>query len=181
MLNMKIKEIIVVEGKNDTNVLQSYLECDTIETHGTSLGEEVFRQIEQAKKSRGVIIFTDPDHPGEKIRNAINQRIPGCKNAFIDVHKAKTPKKVGVEHANKKDIVEALKHLMTYDQELKDTLSFEEYIDLGFQGRVDSGARREKLARVLFLGKPNAKTLYKRLNMLQLDKDAVEKLMEECE
>ena len=180
-INMKIKEIIVCEGKNDTNVLQSYLECDTIETHGTSLGEEVFRQIEQAQKTRGVIIFTDPDHPGEQIRTAINQRIPGCKNAFIDVHKAKTPKKVGVEHANKQDILEALNNLMTYDEGLKETLSYEDYIDLGFQGRCDSRQRREEIARRLYLGKPNAKTLFKRLNMLQLDKAQIEKMLEESE
>lgn len=179
MLNMKIKEVIVVEGKNDTNVLQSYLECDTIETHGTSMGEEVFAQVELANKTRGVIIFTDPDHPGEKIRTAINQRVPGCKNAFIDVHKAKTPKKVGVEHANKQDILEALGHLMTYDEHHKDTLSFAEYIDLGFQGRIDSAKKREVVARALFLGKPNAKTLFKRLNMLQMTKDMVEELMKE--
>lgn len=176
---MKIKEVIVVEGKNDTNVLQSYLECDTIETHGTSMGEEVFRQIELAKQTRGVIIFTDPDHPGEKIRNAINQRVPGCKNAFIDVHKAKTPKKVGVEHANKQDILEALSHLMTYDECHEDTLSFEDYIDLGFQGMTDSVKKREVIARALFLGKPNAKTLFKRLNMLRMTKEMVESIMEE--
>lgn len=39
---MKIKEIIVVEGKNDTNVLQSCIDCDTIETNGTHLSVETF-------------------------------------------------------------------------------------------------------------------------------------------
>ena len=53
---MKIKEIIVVEGKNDTNVLQSCIDCDTIETHGTHLSVETLRLIEQAAKTRGVII-----------------------------------------------------------------------------------------------------------------------------
>ena len=42
---MKIQEVIVVEGKNDTNVLKSYFECDTIETHGTHLGKEILAQI----------------------------------------------------------------------------------------------------------------------------------------
>ena len=65
---MKIKEFIVVEGKNDTNVLQSYFECDTIETHGTHLSKDTLKQIEIAANTRGVIIFTDPDFPGEKIR-----------------------------------------------------------------------------------------------------------------
>ena len=38
---MKIKEVIVVEGKNDTNKLKSVLECDTIETSGTHLSKQV--------------------------------------------------------------------------------------------------------------------------------------------
>ena len=53
---MKIKEIIIVEGKNDTNTLQSYFECDTIETHGTHLSKRTLKMIEMANKKRGVII-----------------------------------------------------------------------------------------------------------------------------
>lgn len=178
-VGMKIKEILVVEGKNDTNVLQSYLACDTIETHGTSLGKEVLAQIEQAQKTRGVIIFTDPDHPGESIRTAINQQIPGCKNAFIEAKKAKTTKKVGVEHANKEDIIEALSHLMTYDDKLQDTLLREDFIALGLEGSKDSAQRRACIANALFLGKPNAKTLLKRLNMLQLHVEDIIRILKE--
>ena len=46
-----MKEILVVEGKNDTNVLKSYLDCDTIETHGTHLGKEILRQIALAQQN----------------------------------------------------------------------------------------------------------------------------------
>ena len=174
---VKMKEILVVEGKNDTNVLKSFLDCDTIETNGTHLGKEILRQIRLDKKTRGVIIFTDPDFPGEKIRSCINAAVPGCKNAFIDKAKAKTNKKVGVEHACKEDILEALTHLMTFDEHLQDTLSYEEYLDLGLNGREDSAEKRAQIARSLYLGKPNAKTLFKRLNMLQLHKTDVEKLL----
>ena len=69
---VKMKEILVVEGKNDTNVLKSFLDCDTIETNGTHLGKEILRQIRLAQKMRGVIIFTDPDFPGEKILSLIH-------------------------------------------------------------------------------------------------------------
>ena len=103
---MKIQEVIVVEGKNDTAVLKSYFDCDTIETHGTCLSDFTLQLIEKMKEKRGVIIFTDPDYPGESIRKQINQRVKGCKNAFIDRKKAKTTKKVGVEHASKEDLYE---------------------------------------------------------------------------
>lgn len=70
---MKIREVIVVEGKNDTNVLQQYFDCETIETHGTSLDAQTLALIRLAQQRRGVIIFTDPDHPGEYIRRRVNE------------------------------------------------------------------------------------------------------------
>ena len=174
---MKIKEIIVVEGKNDTNVLQSCIDCDTIETHGTHLSVETLRLIEQAAKTRGVIIFTDPDHPGEIIRTAINQKIPGCKNAYIEKHKAKTAKKVGVEHASKKDLLDALSHVFTYQVQPVESISWEEYLSLGLHGGKAAAHQREKVAQALYLGRPNAKTLFKRLNMMQLTLHDVEELL----
>ncbi|MCK9911523.1 toprim domain-containing protein, partial [Microbacteriaceae bacterium K1510] len=76
-----IKEIIVVEGKDDTTAIKRAVEADTIETNGSAIGEEVLRRIELAMERRGVIIFTDPDHAGERIRKIVSQRIPGCKHA----------------------------------------------------------------------------------------------------
>lgn len=177
--NMRIKQVIVVEGKNDTNVLKSYFDCDTIETHGTHLGKEILAQIALAKEKRGVIIFTDPDYPGEKIRTTINQKIDGCQNAYIEKNKAKTSKKVGVEHATKADLEEALSHLFTYESDAAETLSYDDYIALGFNGCDDAMIRRCHIAKKLHLGKPNAKTLYKRLNMLRLCKEDIIKLMED--
>lgn len=99
-MKQHIKEIVVVEGKNDTNTLQSFFDCDTIETGGDQVNEKTIEPVRQAQKTRGVIIFTDPDTPGEHIRRLIGSSVPGCKHAFINKEKAKTPKKVGVEHAS---------------------------------------------------------------------------------
>lgn len=175
---MKIKEVIIVEGKNDTNTLQCYLDCDTIETHGTHIGKEVLKQIQLAQAKRGVIVFTDPDYPGEKIRTIINQNVLGCKHAFIEKNKAKTTKKVGVEHATKADIIEALQHVMTYIDNFNETISHDDFIALGLNGQAGSCAKRAKLATRLHLGKPNAKTLWKRLNMLQLTSEDIVRLLQ---
>ena len=48
----KIKEILVVEGKNDTNTLQSYFECDTIETGGDQVSQETIERIKEAQARR---------------------------------------------------------------------------------------------------------------------------------
>ena len=177
MIKLKIKEVIVVEGKNDTNVLQSYIECDTIETHGTHLSKQTLEEIKLAQKQRGVIIFTDPDYPGEKIRTTINQAIGGCKNAYIEKKKAKTTKKVGVEHASKEDILDALSHLYTYDENNAGTLSWDEFLELSLTAGPQASKRREVISTALYLGKPNAKTLFKKLNMLRLTKEDIEKIV----
>lgn len=104
----RIKEIIVVEGKNDTNTLKRYFQCDTIETGGDQLVDSTLDRIREAQKCRGVIIFTDPDSPGEQIRRWINQAIPGCKNAFIEKKKRKRPKKLGLSMRKKKIYGKAL-------------------------------------------------------------------------
>ena len=74
---MKINEFIVVEGRDDTQRVKSAVECDTIETNGSAVDEEVIAVIKQAQETRGVIILTDPDFPGDKIRNTIKDRVPG--------------------------------------------------------------------------------------------------------
>ena len=80
---MKIKEIIVVEGKDDTVAIKRAVEADTIETNGSAIDQKIIEQIKLAAEVRGVIIFTDPDFPGEKIRKKIIEKVPNCKHAFL--------------------------------------------------------------------------------------------------
>lgn len=40
--------------------------------------------IRKAQETRGVIVLTDPDFPGDKIRNTIRDAVPGVKHAYID-------------------------------------------------------------------------------------------------
>lgn len=176
---MKIKEVIVVEGKNDTNVLKSYFDCDTIETHGTHLSETTLKLIEETNKVRGIIIFTDPDSPGEKIRTMINQRINGCKNAFVHKENSRTTKKVGIEHASRETLEEALRHVVTFDITSSSNLVMNDFVELGLTGGKDSKINRKKLAKKLGIGESNAKTLYKRCHMLQLNRQDVEKMISE--
>ncbi len=167
-----IKEVIVVEGKSDTKKLQSFFDVETIETHGLGLKKETIELIKEINQKRGVIVFTDPDTPGEKIRTRLNSEIPGLKNAFVLKEDARTKKKVGVEHADKETLLEALKNLVTYT-DTKDSLTMEEFIELGLNGSADSSIKRDILSKVFHLGKCNAKTMFKRLNMLGITKEEI--------
>ena len=69
----RINEIVVVEGKTDSQLLKELYDVDTIETHGLGLDEKTLELIKEASKTRGVIVLTDPDYPGLKIRNQVEK------------------------------------------------------------------------------------------------------------
>lgn len=169
----KIKEMIVVEGKNDTERLKSFFECDTIETGGDHVSKEVLDRIEAAAKRRGVIVFTDPDSAGEHIRRMISARIPDAKHAFIPKAKAKTDKKVGVEHAGKADLEESLAECVTFT-EGQSSLSWADFLDLGLTG---DAAFRQKITERFHLGKCNAKTCFRRLNEAGITRQQIEEVL----
>lgn len=174
----KIQEVIVVEGRHDTEKLRKYFDCDTIETGGTSLGEDVLERIKHAQKLRGVIVFTDPDSPGNRIRNAVNQYVLGCKNAFVMKKDARTDKKVGVEHAEFDVLNEALENLVTY-QDVTASLTMNDMIELGLSGNTNSSALRDKVGEHYHIGSGNAKTMLRRINFLHLTKEEIRQVVEE--
>ena len=68
MEKLKIKEAVVVEGRDDTIAVKKAAEALTIETHGFGIKKETWKLIEKAYENQGIIIFTDPDYSGEEIR-----------------------------------------------------------------------------------------------------------------
>ena len=55
----------------------------------------------------------------------------------------------------------------------------DQMLDLGLQGKADSAQRRAFLGTYYHLGRPNAKTLLRRLNMLGVQADEVKKVLSE--
>lgn len=167
---MKIKEIIVVEGKDDTVAVQRAVDADTIETNGSAVSMETIEKIKLAQKTRGVIIFTDPDFPGTKIRQTITEHVPDCKHAFIpkELAKDKLGRGVGVEHASPETIRQALKDARMMTEEVEENITREDLLEAGLIGGADARQRREKLGKILKIGYANGKQLHKRLMMFQI-------------
>lgn len=172
-MKKKLKEVIVVEGKTDTAVIQKLFDADTIETHGLALDEATLDLIEELEKTRGVIILTDPDYPGMRIRNMIMERVPHVKQAFVDKKDAIGKKKLGIAEAREEAIIQALENVVSFSKESQ-SLTWEEFISLDIIGDKQ---KRLAIYDLFHLGYGNAKTLFKRLNMAGIEKkDILEKL-----
>ena len=175
-----IKEVIVVEGKNDTKRLKTFFDCETIETHGLGLDSQTIDFIKQMHKTRGIILFLDPDSPGEKIRNKLNNEIPNLKNAFILKEDAKTKKKVGIEHASYEALKEALENVVTYG-EYDNNLNMADLSELGLMGDDNSKEKRMIISKHFHIGKCNSKTMLKRLNLLGIKKEDLYNILNDSE
>lgn len=179
----KIPEVIVVEGKDDTANLKRYYEVDTYETRGSAINQDDLERIAKLQELRGVIVFTDPDYNGERIRKIIMQEIPQAKHAFLNrgeaVPKSKTKgRSLGVEHASFEDIEKALSGLVgSYEDENFFDITKFDLMRLGLLMGKDSRKRREYLGEALRIGYCNGKQLLKRLELFGVSLAEVEDAM----
>lgn len=184
---MKIQEVIVVEGKDDTKRIKMAVNADTIETRGSAISDETLDQIAELQEKRGVIVFTDPDYSGEKIRKTIREAVPGVKHAFLKRKDAVPDHQgsLGVEHASPEVIREALKNLYTEVPDAPAMISRETLVAKGLINGPAAKKRRELLGEILNIGYTNGKQLYKRLRLFEITpgdfEDAMQKVEQQME
>ena len=171
-----IKEVIVVEGKTDVATLSNIVKAEFITTNGFEISEETIELIEKVNKTKGVILFLDPDGPGEKIRMKIMNRIPNLKHAFVNPKYAKKGKKLGVAETDKEHILEALENNVTL-KERKISISYLNFFELELVGFNNSLEKRLKIEDYYRIGHGSAKTCLKRLNMLGITYEELKKVV----
>lgn len=167
----KIKEAIIVEGRDDTISVNRAVEALTIETHGFGIKKETWELIEKAAEQMGIIIFTDPDHSGEEIRRKITERFPDAKQAFLAREDATKKGDIGIENAEPSSIIEALnKAKVSIDEDGNPIYTEQDLFDAGLTGNSDSKERRQALGKILGIGYGNSKVLLKKLNHFKISR-----------
>lgn len=169
-----IREIIVVEGRDDTNAIRRAVEAETIETGGSAINDDIIRRIALAQERRGVIVFTDPDHAGERIRKIIASRVPGCKHAFITQEEATHKSDIGVENAAPEAIVRALENVRTDAGASEDggsDITMDDLMEAGLLVHPQAAARRLEMGKLLGIGYCNGKQFYKRCRMFRIGRE----------
>ncbi len=173
----RIKELIVVEGKHDKARLDKLFDCDVLITGGLSLQKQQIEIIKQAANRQGVIIMTDPDFPGKKIRDMIVAEVPNAKHVFIDKKDAIGKRNVGIEYVADELIVSAIENAVTFEEN-QDSISWAEYLNLQL---INDKKKRDQLTSALKLGQCNNKKLFHYLNMLGYSYKDVTKVLEGLE
>ena len=158
---IKIDRAVIVEGRYDKIKLTSILDAVIIETEGFGIfnNKEKQQLIRRLADTKGLLILTDSDSAGFKIRSFIKGIVPAetIKHAYIpdifgkEKRKTEASKegKLGVEGVKKELILEALEKAGVFCEETENTEKREiTKLDLyedGLSGRADSDALRKKL------------------------------------
>lgn len=163
MEKIKIKEAIVVEGKYDKIKLSRLFDTLIIPTDGFLIYKDRknLGLIRQAALKNGVIVLTDSDSAGNRIRGYLQQCLGegvAVKNAYIPEIKGKERRKdspskeglLGVEGVPDDVIVDAVLKIATEPKQKGDLKKSDLYA-LGIVGAKDSHILRAKILRKLNL------------------------------
>ena len=167
---MRIKEVIVVEGRYDKNTLSQLVDTLIIPTDGFGIFKDGEKKalLRRLAGEKGLIVLTDSDGAGFVIRNHLKGVIPQSqlKQAYIpDIYgkerrKAKPGKegKLGVEGMPPAVLEAALRRAgATFldespeEAQRRRAITKSDFFRDGLTGRPDSAQRRDALKRRLAL------------------------------
>lgn len=163
---IKLKQAVIVEGKYDKIRLESLLDATIIQTDGFAIfkDKEKQRLIRRLAEKNGILILTDSDSAGFKIRSFLGGSIKNGQviHAYIpDVLGKERRKdapskegKLGVEGMRTKALVDALAKAGVLYEEVAQPGKRVEMIDLfedGLSGGENSQAKKAALLKYLDL------------------------------
>lgn len=187
-----IKEAVIVEGNYDKIKLSGFLDGIIITTHGFAVytNDDFVKTIQELAKKTGIVIFTDSDSAGMRIRNFIKQKITDgeVKHAYIPDIKGKERRKreaskeglLGVEGMTEEIIIKALRDAgCEIDDEVSDAKTSQitkaDLYMLGLSGGSESSELRRKLsAEINIPARISANMLLDVLNRLYTYDELVE-------
>ena len=176
------QKVFVVEGEHDrSRLLQIDSSLHIVITNGSEISNETIAMLQKLDETSDLVLFLDPDHAGERIRSVLDQKLNNCLHVFLAQEKAKSKnnKKIGIEHATTDDIKEAIASMRANITNSKSDVSTTKLYALGLIGKENSKTKRAIIAKRLYLGYPNGKTLLNRLHLFGIkEADLIEALNE---
>ncbi len=172
MHKKKVKEVIVVEGRDDISAVKRAVDAELIEVNGFAVRKKAtLEKIKFAHEKNGVIVLTDPDYAGEKIRKTIEDYVPGVKHAYISRKEGTKVDNIGVENACSEAILAALEKAKYKLTETRDEFSIDDMTSYGLTWGNDAKKRRQELGSMLKIGYANAKQFLRKLNHFGITRD----------
>lgn len=176
MKKLKIEEIIVVEGKDDVANLSQIIDGTIISINGASgLSIDVINKLKNISINNKILLLTDPDFTGKKIREKISENIDNVEHIFVSRNISNKNGNIGVENISKENLynifLEYIKTKNNFNNKSNYTYTINDILEYGLSGKFDSKYKRERLGDILKIGYYNSQKLIKVLNGMKLEYD----------
>lgn len=177
-MKTSINALIVVEGKTDIDYLESFIDAKFYKVNGSAVSKKDIEFLKNAKNTLDIVVLTDPDFPGMKIRDYLNSQIDGLKNAYVRKEFSIKNHKVGVAESTKEEILNALANCITFNKNTyTKNVTENDLFEIGLLGKENSALLRKKVAETLHLGLGNAKSFLKKVNMVNITKEKLKEIV----
>ena len=164
-MKKKIKEVIVVEGKDDISAVKNAVDAEVFQVNGHAVRKNKSIEIlKLAYENKGLIILTDPDYAGEGIRKYLCRHFPNAKNAYISRASGTKDGDIGVENASPDDIITALEKARFSLDNSENIFNLNLMLDYDLVGKDNSSDLRALLGAELGIGYSNGKQFMAKLN-----------------
>lgn len=157
-----VDAIVVVEGKGDECFLSSFIDAEYIITNGFDVPEDEVDYLKHAKAYKQIIVLTDSDDAGKRIRSTLNSKIDGLTNIELDIDQCNKNGKHGVAESTKEEVVNKLKPYFVKEK------PYQNPINTLIIKTINSKEIRDNLCKKFHLGKCNTKTMIKRMETLNI-------------
>ncbi len=165
---IKVKEVVVVEGRYDKNAVSQVIDGTIIETNGFGVfsDKEKLSLLRRLAEKRGLVVLTDSDGAGFVIRNYLKGAIDPklIKQAYIPEIQGKEKRKsapsregsLGVEGMKPQVIIDALLRAgvtteNSVETEKRERITKADLFALGLSGGGESAEKRRALQKRLDL------------------------------
>lgn len=166
-MKLHINGALVVEGIQDEAYLSSFLDVEIIKTNGYEIPLEEVLYLKELSKIKNIIVLTDSDEAGIKIRERLNNKIPNLINVCVDINKCNKNHKHGVAECEKEEIIKVLQGFIIKSPLKTGNLTTNDLFNLNITGSKSLNLKLLVINKFK-LGKCNSKTLLKRLNYRQI-------------
>lgn len=156
--------IIVVEGKEDSSYLSSFITAEYVITNGYELPNEEIDYLNEASKHNQILVLVDPDDAGREIEKKLNNKLLKATYLNVEISKCNRGQKSGVAECDQEEILKILNPYLTVEKSKNSGVLQEKSLKIELSNKL----LRQHIASKYHLGKCNNKTLFKRLGTLKI-------------
>ncbi len=161
--------ILVVEGKSDYNLIRKLnKEVEIFITGGLGLDKDKIKELKEISQNHNkkIVVLTDPDVPGQIIRNKINNNIEDVYHIYVNKKLASGKKNIGIENMLLEDLENALSQKLFKDVRDKKKYSMKDLITIGIYNNKE---KRMEFCNKHSISYGNNKKVLRQINNYGID------------